>query len=71
MFKELESHGAAIKQDKQRALFVEVDGQEIEFALREKLKQVRRPLTEKEKRWETWNKDGLKTDLQGTGFLVF
>ncbi|MFN5085848.1 MAG: hypothetical protein ACK5EX_10230, partial [Novosphingobium sp.] len=71
LFKELEAHGAKIKQDDQRALFVEVEGQKIEFAIREKQKQVRRPLTEQEKRWETWNKDGMKTDLVGTGCLVF
>lgn len=71
LFKELEIHGASIRQDEQRGLFVDVDGQKIEFAMREKQKQVRRPLTEKEKRWETWNKDGMKTELVGTGCLVF
>lgn len=71
LFKELERQGARIIQGDHRLLFAEVAGEKIEFELREKQKQVRRPLTEKEREWETWNKSGLKQELQPSGFLVF
>lgn len=41
------------------------------FELREKLRQVTRPLTAEEKRWETWNKTGVRRELEPTGFLQF
>lgn len=71
LFRELEDRGASIIEDADGTLYVELEEQKIEFAIREKLKQVRRPLTEKEKQWETWNKDGTKTELDGTGNLLF
>lgn len=71
LFKALERHGATVSQNDRRTLLVEVDDQKIEFGLREKLTQTRRPLTEREKQWESWNKSGMKTDLQGSGFLIF
>ena len=51
-------------------LVAEVSGSKVEFDLREKLKQVRRPLTEEESRWETWNKSGFKQELAPTGCMV-
>lgn len=71
LFKALERHGASISQSERRVLKVEVDEQQIEIGIREKLTQVRRPMTAREKEWETWNKSGIKTELQGTSFLVF
>ena len=71
LFKELERQGSRIIQGAYRALAAEVAGEKIEFELREKQKQVRRPLTEKERQWETWNRSGMKQELQPSGFLVF
>lgn len=71
LFKELERQGARIIQGDYRALSAEVAGEKIEFELREKQKQVRRPLTDKEREWETWNKSGMKQELQPSGFVVF
>lgn len=71
LFKELERQGARVIQGDYRALSAEVAGETIEFELREKQKQIRRPLTDKEREWETWNKSGMKQELQPSGFLVF
>jgi hypothetical protein len=71
LFKELERQGARIIQGDYRALSAEVAGEKIEFELREKQKQIRRPLTEKEREREPWNKKGVKQELQPSGFLVF
>lgn len=71
LFKALEAKGGKVKEGKQRELLVEFQGEEIEFNLREKLKQVHRPLTAEEKRY-SWNeKKDTKYDLTPTGYLVF
>lgn len=70
LFKALERRGACISQSENRKLFAEVSGQDIQFELREKLKQVRRPLTDEERRWSS-DKSRLKRELQPTGFLLF
>jgi len=71
LFKELERQGVRIIQGNYRALSAEIAGEKIEFELREKQKQIRRPLTEKERKREPWNKKGVKQELQPSGFLVF
>ena len=71
LFKELERQGARIIQGDYRALSAEVAGENMEFELREKQKQIRRPLTTKEQERESWNKSGMKQELQPSGFLVF
>ena len=71
LLKELERQGVRIIQGDYRALSAEVAGEKIEFELREKQKQIRRPLTEKEREREPWNKSGMKQELQPSGFLVF
>src|SRR5262249_1620835 len=70
LFKELERRGAKVKQTEQREAYAEVQGERIDFQLREKQKQVRRPLTDEEKRWRS-NDRGWKQELQNTGRLVF
>ena len=70
LFKALERRGARISQNEHRKLFVEISGQEIQFGLREKLRQIRRPLTDEERRW-TSDKSRLMRELQPTGFLLF
>ncbi len=71
LFKALEAKGGKVKENDKRELLVEFQGEEIEFNLREKLKQVHRPLTAEEKRY-SWNeKKSTKYDLMPTGNLVF
>lgn len=69
LFKVLEKSGGRVGQDERGRLFVELDGERIEFQLREKLKQVRHPLTEDEKRWYTSRE--WRVELEPTGRLVF
>ena len=71
LFKALESIGAKIEQDERQKLFAELDGEKIEFQIREKLKQVKRPLTKQEKRWRLSGEKDWKQELQPTGKLAF
>lgn len=71
LFKELERQGGRVKEDERRQLLVEMNGEPITFQLREKQKQVRRPLNEDEKRWRAASDKGWKQELQPTGKLVF
>ncbi len=70
LFKELERHGARTGENDRRELYAEVSGEWLEFELREKYKQVRRPLTAEELRWGG-NKSGMRQELQPTGFFLF
>lgn len=71
LFKALEPLGFGIKSDEYHRVHFEFQGERIEYRLREKLTQVRRPLTEDEKRW-SWNRDrGWMQELQPTGVLIF
>lgn len=71
LFRALEKHGAAISEGDRRQLLVELCGEKIEFSCHEKSKQITRPLTVEEKRWETWNKSGVKKELEPTGRFEF
>lgn len=71
LFKALEKQGGKVKQGEKRILHVEMQGERIEFQLRGKQKQVRRPLTENEKRWVSKDDKGWRQDLQPTGKLSF
>lgn len=71
LFKELERRGAKVTEDDRRRLLVEVVGEQIEIDLRGKLKQVRRPLSDKERDWRSSNRTGFKRELQPTGMLLF
>ena len=55
IFRQLERQGAGISEKQDRTLQAELLEEKIEIQLREKLKQVRRPLTTEESRWE-WNR---------------
>jgi hypothetical protein len=46
-------------------------GEKVEFQVREKQKQERRPLTDDEKRWRSPGDNGWKRELVPTGWLVF
>lgn len=69
LFRALERHGAAIAADDRGRLSATFDGEAIPFEVREKLRQVVRPMTDEEKRWETWNTTGVRKELEPTGFL--
>jgi hypothetical protein len=71
VFKELERDGGNVKENDRRRLVVELSGESIEFQLREKQKQVRRPLTEDEKRWHSSSERSWRQELEGTGRLTF
>lgn len=60
LLKSLERCGSAVSTTDRGLLVADVDGSKVEFDLREKLKQIRRPLTQKEREWETWNTSGVK-----------
>jgi hypothetical protein len=71
LFKAVERQGGKIKQGERRELLAEVSGEKVEFQLREKQKQERRPLTMDEKRWRSPDARGWKQELIPTGRLVF
>jgi hypothetical protein len=71
LFRALERSGALISQDDRGRLSATSGGEAIAFELREKLRQVARPLTADEKRWETWNRSGVRRELEPTGSLQF
>lgn len=71
LFKAIERQGGKIKQGERLELIAEVAGQNVEFQVREKKKQERRPLTADERRWRSSGDNGWKQELVPTGRLVF
>ncbi len=71
LFKAIERQGGKVKQGERSVLFAEVLGEKVEFQVREKQKQERRPLTDDEKRWRSPGDNGWKKELVPTGWLVF
>jgi hypothetical protein len=71
LFKAIERQGSKIKQGDRRELFAEVSGEKVEFQLREKHKQTRRPLTTDEQRWRLAGNKDWKQELVPTGRLAF
>lgn len=67
LFRALEQEGATIGENDRRQLVARVAGEDIAFVVHEKSRQVTRPMTEDEKRWETWNTSGVKKELEPTG----
>lgn len=70
LFKELEKRGARIGENDRHDLHAVVSGEKLEFELREKYRQVRRPLTAEELRWGS-NRTGTRQELKPTGFFLF
>lgn len=58
-------------QASRRELVANVSGEKIEFQLREKHKQIRRPLTADEQRWRIAGDKDWKQELAPTGRLAF
>jgi hypothetical protein len=71
LFKAIERLSGKIKQGDRRELSAEVSGEKIEFQLREKHKQTRRPLTADEQRWRIAGDKDWKQELVPTGRLIF
>jgi Skp family chaperone for outer membrane proteins len=71
LFKALESQGGKIRQGDRRELLAEFSGEKIEFHLREKQQQGRRPLTPEELRWRSPGGKDWRQELQPTGRLIF
>lgn len=71
LFRTLEREGGKIVQNDRRELLYEKNGESVEFQLRDKLKQVRRPLNEREKRWASSSDRGWRQELEPTGKLIF
>lgn len=70
LFKAVERQGGKVRQGERGMLFAEVSGEKVEFQIREKQKQERRPLTEDEKRWRSPGEKNWKQELVSTGQLV-
>lgn len=66
LFKELERHGAKIEEYDRGGIYAQILGEQVEFQLREKHKQVRQPLTDKERSYRDW-----RMVLEPTGKLLF
>ena len=70
ILKELERHGASVRAERGNLLIATVEGQNVSFELREKLKQGQRPLTELEKHVPSIYGTS-RFELQPTGLLLF
>lgn len=71
LFKTLEKQGARVKQGERQELLVELQNEKIEFQLREKQKQIRRPPTAEEKKSWFYRDRALVQELQPSGNLAF
>ena len=71
LFNALEKGGGTVVVNDRNELSYEQCGESITFQLRGKLKQVKRPLTEREKRWKLPSDKEWRQELEPTGKLVF
>jgi len=71
LFKLLERNEVKVVVGEYRRVHLESSGEKIEFDLRQKNKQVKRQLTEQEKKWQLPGERPWKQELQPTGVLVF
>jgi hypothetical protein len=71
LFKTLEGNGFKAKLDDRHGVYLEIEGERVDFKLREKQRQVRRPLTEDEKSYGYMRERGFVQELQPSGVLVF
>jgi len=71
LFRALEASDHTVTEARHGGLEVELGGKPVSFRLREKLKQIQRPLTDDEKRWGYHAKKGYRTETVGSGFLIF
>jgi hypothetical protein len=71
LFGALEARGFKIKSENGRAPWVQSDGDRIEFALREHIRQTRQPVSDEEKRDPFYGGQRFKQIRTPTGKLVF
>lgn len=71
LFKTLEQHGFKVKLGDRHEVYFEIERERVDFKLREKQRQVRRPLTEDEKRYGFMRERGWVQELQPSGILIF
>ncbi len=71
LFKTLEGHGFKVKLGDRHEVYLEIGGERVDFKLREKQRQVRRPLTEDEKRYSYMRERGWVQEMQPSGILIF
>jgi len=70
LFKTLEQHGFKVKLGDRHEVYFEIERERVDFKLREKQRQVRRPLTESEKSYGLWRERGWMQELQPSGIFV-
>jgi hypothetical protein len=71
LFKELEKRGVKIKAEQYRGAWLEIGKERVDFTLTERIRQVRRRLTDQEK-LEHWNQDRQwRQERISTGLLSF
>jgi hypothetical protein len=71
LFKAIEPLGFTVKTEPYQRVYFEFANERVDYQLREKQKQVRRPLTDNEKRWSYAADRGWIQELQPTGVLIF
>lgn len=71
LFKALERQGGKAKEDDRSDPYIEMEGEKIALQLRVKQKQIRRPLSDDERRWASKDDKGWRQKPQSTGKLVF
>lgn len=71
LFRALERQGAIISETERWQLTATLEGEDIPFELREKQRQISRPMTADEKRWAPWISSGMKKELEPTGCFLF
>jgi hypothetical protein len=71
LFKALERHGFKAKLGDRHEVYFEIERERVDFKFREKQRQVRRPLTEDERRYSFMSERGWVQELQPIGTLIF
>jgi len=71
LLRALEANECPVSETGNGALQVKLGGKRIAFRLREKLKQMKRPLTENERRLGIGVEKGYRTQTVGSGYLIF
>ena len=70
LFRELERLGGKVEEDQRGNLVVKLGGAQVEFRIREKMKQVRRPYADHDPLWMRTPGRDWKRELEGTGRFV-
>ncbi len=71
LFKELEERGYKIKADQYRDAWLEIGKERVEFTLKERVRQIRRRLTDQEKRESGYQNREWRQERVSTSLLTF